>query len=230
MRSYLRYWHETFALPVLPREHLATLVRFAEPEAFDAAIARGQGTLVVLSHSANWDTAGAWLAMTQRPFTTVAERVRPASLYERFVEHRRSFGIEVLAADGGHQVLAVLAQRLRDGRTVCLLADRVIGNASGVPVRFFDEPAHMPGGPASLALRTGCSLVAIHLHYDGDSIVARAEAIDSVSNLPEDREGRIHAVTQRMADSFERAIAEHPTDWHMLQPLWDADRTSVGPA
>ena len=227
MRSYLRYWHEMFALSALPKDQLASLVRFTDRTALDEAIARGAGTLVVLSHSANWDTAGAWLAVTQQPFTTVAERVRPDALYDRFVAHRRSFGIEVLAADGGHQVLARLAQRLRDGKTVCLLADRVIGTAQGVPVSFFGEAAHMPGGPASLALRTGCSLVAIHLHYDGSVIVARSEAIDTAADLPEDREGRIHVITQRMATAFEGAIAEHPTDWHMLQPLWDADLSTT---
>ena len=30
-------------------------------------------------------------------------------------------------------------------------------------------------------------------------------------------------MTQQVADVFGPAIAEHPADWHMLQPLWLAD-------
>ena len=30
-------------------------------------------------------------------------------------------------------------------------------------------------------------------------------------------------MTQQVADVFGAAIAEHPADWHMLQPLWLAD-------
>ncbi len=28
------------------------------------------------------------------------------------------------------------------------------------------------------------------------------------------------ALTQRMADEFERSIAAAPSDWHMFQPAW----------
>jgi lauroyl/myristoyl acyltransferase len=27
--------------------------------------------------------------------------------------------------------------------------------------------------------------------------------------------------------AFEADISEHPTDWHMLQPIWVADNTSA---
>jgi KDO2-lipid IV(A) lauroyltransferase len=30
-------------------------------------------------------------------------------------------------------------------------------------------------------------------------------------------------MTQALADAFAESIAEHPTDWHMLQRLWLAD-------
>jgi KDO2-lipid IV(A) lauroyltransferase len=32
--------------------------------------------------------------------------------------------------------------------------------------------------------------------------------------------GGLEAATQALADRFAADIAEHPADWHMLQPLW----------
>jgi KDO2-lipid IV(A) lauroyltransferase len=52
--------------------------------------------------------------------------------------------------------MRALAAAARDGRAVCLLADRDL-NRSGVPVTFFGEPARMPAGPALLALLTGAT-------------------------------------------------------------------------
>jgi KDO2-lipid IV(A) lauroyltransferase len=34
----------------------------------------------------------------------------------------------------------------------------------------------------------------------------------------------IVAATQALADVFASDIAAHPLDWHMLQPIWTADR------
>ncbi len=34
------------------------------------------------------------------------------------------------------------------------------------------------------------------------------------------RQEKVAALTQGMAAAFEKGIAEHPEDWHMLQRLW----------
>jgi KDO2-lipid IV(A) lauroyltransferase len=37
----------------------------------------------------------------------------------------------------------------------------------------------------------------------------------------------VTGATQAVADRFAADIAEHPEDWHMLQPLWLADVRAV---
>ena len=111
--------------------------------------------ILSLPHMGNWDHAGAWLAGTGVPFTTVAERLKPESLFERFVEFRESLGMEVIPLTGGEQPpFKILAERLRSGGVLCLLADRDL-TASGIEVEFFGSPARMPAGPAALAVDTG---------------------------------------------------------------------------
>jgi KDO2-lipid IV(A) lauroyltransferase len=168
---------------------------------------------MVLPHSGNWDAAGAWCGLTGVPFTTVAERLKPESLYERFVAFRESLGMEVLPLTGGERPpYEVLAERLEAGGTICLLADRDL-TPRGVDVTFFGATARMPAGPARLALATGANLMPTTLSFVGDS-EWEIRFHDYVP--PTD----LATMAQAVASAFEGAIAQHPADWHMLQKLW----------
>ncbi len=91
-------------------------------------------------------------------FTTVAERLKPESLYNRFIDYRESLGFEMLPLTGGERPpFEVLAERLRDNGLVCLMADRDL-TRTGVQVDFFGEPTRMPAGPAKLAIETGAAI------------------------------------------------------------------------
>jgi KDO2-lipid IV(A) lauroyltransferase len=219
LASYARYWREAFRLPSMDLPALADQLDkvFVGAEHFAAAHAAGRGAVMALPHSGNWDMAGVWLAQNYGTFATVAERLKPESLYDRFIEFREGLGFEVLPLTGGDRPpFEVLAERLRQNTFVCLMADRDL-TRSGVPVEFFGEPTRMPAGPAKLAIETGAPLHPAHIYYDGaDCVVQIDDAIDTSS-------GDVGVIIQALADRFAINIAKHPQDWHMLQPLWLAD-------
>ncbi|MCJ1679521.1 phosphatidylinositol mannoside acyltransferase [Streptomyces sp. APSN-46.1] len=219
MRSYMRYWMESFRLPTMDRRRFGTDVEIADEHILREALAAGRGAIVALPHLANWDLAGAWATgHLGIPFTTVAERLKPESLYDRFVAYRESLGMEVLPHTGGSS-FGTLARRLRSGGLICLVADRDL-SASGVPVDFFGAAARMPAGPALLAQQTGAALLPATLYYgDTPKLYGR---IHPAVPVPRDgtRIEKTAVMTQAMADVFARGIAEHPQDWHMLQRLW----------
>lgn len=222
MRSYMRYWMESFRLSVWSRERVARDVRVEGFEQLRAAMESGRGAVVALPHMGNWDLAGAWVALEGYPFTTVAERLKPEKLFDRFVAFRESLGMEVLALTGGGvNVVGTLARRLREGRLVCLVGDRDLSEA-GIEVSFFGEATRMPAGPAALCQRTGAALLPASLWYDGPLLRARIHP--EVAVPPEgDRKEKTAAMVQAMADIWEQGIREHPEDWHMLQRFWLAD-------
>ena len=228
MRSYLRYWMESFRLPVWGPQQVRERVHIHDLHRLTDALASDRGVLLALPHMANYDLAGAWATTAlETPLTTVAERLRPERLYDRFVAYRASLGMEVLPHTGA-AAFALLARRLRAGGLVALVADRDL-SASGVPVRFFGETARMPAGPAMLAQRTGAVLLPVHLWFD-DSPVMQGRVLPPIEVPTEgDPAARTAAVTQAMADAFAAGIAEHPEDWHMLQPVWLADLDATGP-
>lgn len=222
MRSYMRYWMESFRLPVWSDERVRVSVEIKDIHLLTEGLESGRGVVLALPHMANWDLAGAWLTRGMGvPFTTVVERLKPASLFDRFVEYRESLGMEVLPHTGG-SAFGVLARRLRAGGLVCLVADRDL-SASGVEVTFFGEKTRMPAGPAMLAQQTGALLFPVELHFDGPKLM-RGRVYPAVE-VPETgkRAEKSSVMTQAVADMFAVGIAEHPEDWHMLQRLWLAD-------
>lgn len=219
LASYARYWREAFRLPSMDLKALAAeLADGVEGnEHVVAALEAGRGAVLALPHSGNWDMAGVWLAQTHGTFTTVNERLKPESLYNRFIAYRESLGFEMLPLSGGERPpFEVLAQRLRDNRCVCLMADRDLTRA-GVQVDFFGEPTRMPAGSAKLALETGAALLPAHCWYKPDGWrVDIHPPLDTSS-------GDVAVITQKLAEQFARNIAAHPADWHMMQPQWLAD-------
>ena len=223
MRSYARYWMEVFRLPVISRERvLADTVSNGGEQAAFAQLAAGRGVVFALPHTGNWEVAGAWIiARGAGKFTTVAERLKPESVFLRFLAFRESLGFEVLPATGGNSRFGVLAQRLRAGGMVCLPADRDV-TGGGIEVEFFGQKARMMGGPAALALQTGAALMPAVLWFEG-----RGWGVGIYPEVPVPAEGsrreKIAAMTQRTARDFEAGIAAHPEDWHMLQRVFAED-------
>lgn len=226
MRSYLRYWCDAFRLPDWDRDRVVSSVRVEGEHHLRDNLAAGRGVVAALAHLGNWDHAGAWATLTGAPVVTVAERLRPERLYERFVAYREELGMEILPLTGGSAPVSdVLAQRLRDGRLVPLLADRDL-RASGIEVDLLGERTRIPPGPALLALRTGAALHPVGIHHDDGVLVIRFYDEIAAPASGTTRE-KVVAMTQAVADVLGSAIAEHPQDWHMLQPLWLSDLPPV---
>jgi len=228
LRSYLRYWCDAFRLPDWDRERVVGTVRVEGEHHLRANTgAGGRGVVGALMHMGNWDHAGAWATLTGVEVATVAERLRPERLFERFVAYREGLGMEILPlTGGGGDLLDTLAARLRAGWLVPLLADRDL-RASGIEVDLLGEATRLPPGPAMLALRTGAALHPVSIWHE-DVGLARPRLVirfhDEVAAPPAGRtREKVTTMTQQVADVFGGAIRAHPQDWHMLQPLWLAD-------
>ncbi|HET9142603.1 phosphatidylinositol mannoside acyltransferase [Actinophytocola sp.] len=220
LRSYARYWRETFRLPAMDKEAICRRIDdvFVNKHMMEEALDRGRGLVLALPHTGNWDISGLWLASRFGTFTTVAERLRPESVFRRFAGYRESLGFEILPASGGDVApYRLLIERLRQNRMVCLPADRDLSRR-GVPVTFFGEQTRMPAGPARLAAMTGATLLIVDQTFTEDGWGIGVHTPMTVH----ERE-QIPVVTQKMADAFAADIAAKPEDWHMLQPLWISD-------
>jgi KDO2-lipid IV(A) lauroyltransferase len=215
MRSYMRYWCDTFRFPDWSPQRVRDTVSVTNEHLLIDAIASKTGVIVALPHAGNWDHAGAYFCAKGIHLVTVAERLKPEKLFLKFLGYRQAMGMEVLPLDG--RVLGTLAQRLRQGALVALIADRDLSR-SGINVNFFGGPARMPAGPALLALKTRAPLITAFVSYTESGIhIDFNEVLLPTSGSDE---AKVFETVQRMANYFEEGISKHPEDWHMLQRIW----------
>ncbi|MPQ99196.1 phosphatidylinositol mannoside acyltransferase [Modestobacter sp. I12A-02628] len=220
LASYARYWQEAFRLPVISPRRVVEGTEVVGLEHVLPAAEQGRGIVFALPHSGNWDAAGVWLVdFLGGEFLTVAERVRPESLYDRFVAFRASLGIRVLPLTGGERPSAtVLREWVAAGGSTCLLVDRDLGSG-GLPVTLFGRPATMPGGPGLLAAQTGAALVPVHCSFTpaGWRVVFCPEVVLPTGGR---LRNRVATAMQQVADAFTETIGARPEDWHVLGPIW----------
>ena len=222
--SYADYWYRSLRLPTMGVAELGDRFSIDGYRHLEEARTAGSGTILALPHLGTWEWAGVWLARVQRvPVSAVVERLEPPELFEWFRELRAALGIEVipLGEGAGAQVLRSLA----DGQVVCLLSDRLVGG-SGVDVEFFGETTSLPAGPATLALRSGASLLPVGVYDTPDgchAIVRPPVSVERTGRLRDD----VVRVTVALAAELEWLIGRAPDQWHLVQPNWPTDQTPV---
>ena len=214
--GYGHYWAESAKLPAISPSTIVRRFRICEGlEHLYEARDRGRGTILALPHVGSWEWGGAFLAQIDMPMTAVAEVLEPAALFEWFRAKREALGIRVEPLDehAGGNLLA----HLRGGGLVGLLCDRDIQN-NGIEVEFFGERVTVPAGPATLALRTGATLMAAACYSgpgrDHFAVVTPPIAAERLGRLREDVTRVTQAVTYELEDLIRRA----PEQWHVLQP------------
>jgi lauroyl/myristoyl acyltransferase len=221
--EYGHYWIDGARLPYTGTDEIRHrwILGPGSEENLRAAQVQNRAMVMALPHVGSWEWGGAWLALEGMPMTAVMERLEPERLFEWFVDQRRQMGLTAVPLGEGSS--AAVLRALRADALVGLVSDRdLVGN--GVEVEFFGERTTLPGGAATLALRTGAILLPVTV-YSGPG-----NWHTGVVHPPLDatRSGSLRAdvqrLTQELATIFEHDILQHPEQWHLYQPNWPSDR------
>lgn len=214
--SYGQYWAESGKLPAL--RHSTITSRFVIGEGLEHLVAAkglGRGVVIALPHIGSWEWGGSFLATLDMAMTAVAEELEPPELFDWFKQKREAIGIKIEPLDA--HAGTVLLQTLKDGGVVGLLCDRDI-QGNGIEVEFFGERVAIPAGPATLALRTGATLVAAACYAgpgrDHFAVITPPVEAERTGRLRDD----VTRVTQSVARELEGLIRRAPEQWHVLQP------------
>jgi KDO2-lipid IV(A) lauroyltransferase len=216
MRSYLRYWFDTFRLNKWSKSRIIETTFVVRENLLRDPIETKKGCIIALPHAGNWDHAAAYFCSTGIPITAVVERLKPEAIFKKFLAYRQSIGIEAISHR--EKTIPILMERLNQGKLVALVADRDMSR-NGIEVNFLGGIAKMPAGPAILAIKSGSPLVTAYIRYLDEGIEIN---FDETIQLPisGSEEEQIRIITQSMADNFAKRIQDSPVDWHMLQRIW----------
>jgi KDO2-lipid IV(A) lauroyltransferase len=90
--------------------------------------------------------------------------------------------------------------------------------SDGIPVRLFGRWTTLPAGPATLAARTGASILPVsgRRSESGQYVLSHEPRIEVAGADP----ASLQRATQAIADALERAIRAAPDQWHNFKPMW----------
>jgi KDO2-lipid IV(A) lauroyltransferase len=227
MQSYGRYYAEALWVRGSRVDDLKRQTRVEGLERIIEAREEGRGMIYGLPHVGNWEVAAPVAVAEKVPVVAVAENLPNRCITDWFTEMRADFGIEIVLATGGTEVMRALEGALSANKAVALLADRDL-KGRGVEVEFFGERTTLPPGPATLAIRTGAPLFPVASYYEGDNghfVVVRP----AIPVPPEGtRSEKVQQMTQALAREMESLIRAAPDQWHLVQPNWPSDRRGEG--
>ena len=225
---YGRYWMETFRMQDLSSDDLMARFDCEGEEVLRDVHALGRGGVLGTAHIGNWDAGGRWVA-ERWPLTAVAEVLQPKMLFDRFLSHRRSLGLTIIPLIRGADATGQCLEKIREGHYVALVSDRDL-SGSGVSVKMFGRTTKLPPGPAVLSLRARVPLIpaCIYQRPDGGWHAWVMEPIDD--GIEGETPENVAALTQRLAEAFERMIARSPEQWHAFSRMWlEAGRAASTP-
>ena len=124
----------------------------------------GKGVILALPHLGGWEWAAAWMARAGPPTCSRSSSAssRPSCSSGSPTSARRS-GIEVVPL-GPDVVDARCCGRCATTAS-CACCATATSTGDGVEVEFFGERTTLPGGPATLALRTGATLLPAAVYF-----------------------------------------------------------------
>lgn len=220
---YLRTYLEA-ALAPYSAEYLAARLRVDTPETLQVALgagASGDGGRIFLGlHLGAMELPASYAAMHgSTPVVAPMETISQPALQRYIAEARASTGVRLLPLQGAG---AQLAEALRRGEAVAIVADRPVGGVAR-SVELFGAPARLPAGPALLALEHSVPVYLTSVRRVGWGDYAATVIPIPIRGSGEGTRGqRVARFMRDEARLFERVVAASPEQWWTsFFPIWD---------
>ena len=215
MRSMGQGLMETLAIWTRPRARVLRLVQQVHGEThLQAALARGRGVLLAVTHYGNWELLIEFMA-ARGPFSLVYKASEKAGL-ECFLQKARN-GANVQLVPAEATAMRPLMRALQNSEVVGITPDQQPRKGGGEFISFFGRPALTLSLIAKLAQRTGTPVLFAYTERSGDGFDVVFEAEEPALHDP-DLDIALTAMNRRV-----QAIAER--DFRQYQ--WTYKRFSI---
>lgn len=222
-KNFARQLRDVMIYPSMSASELDRRVSIVNPADFECALAQGKGAIIVSAHFGNNDLPSAVMAMHFKPFTLVAETLRPPQLMDHLTKIRAARGVHMFPYETAPR--KILQALKRNEMTAFLLDFGVTHHydITTVPVTFFGEPTDFPAGPAQMALLTGAAILVGHAYVADNEHMYVHTTPPIFVEKGGDRHATIQATMQEIARRMEVFIREHPEQWYVFRPMWNLD-------
>jgi KDO2-lipid IV(A) lauroyltransferase len=221
LKNFFRVFAEVAISLAAATEELGNMVSVLGYEHLNAALAKGNGVILVSAHLGNFFLLGTRLAMSGYPIHVLVNQPRHGRFAELMDQYRLQVLQRTIHARPRREALKQVAKVLRRNEIVIIIADEFRRTGSGIRVPFFGGPVLARRGPVTLALRTGAAVIPAYVIRDHDNklkltIEPEIELIRSERDKSQIRENIL-----RLTEWLERTVHRYPDQWNWMNIKWD---------
>jgi len=214
MRNMAKTMLELLKVPWMSEEDLQHFAHLRDTDNFQQAVDRG-GVIAITGHFGNWELAAASIARLGYQLSVIARDANDQDTANIINRSREMAGERVLPRESVREML----KTLRDGHILGILPDQH-ANRGGIWVPFMGYPACTATGPATLANRTGASIVPTFARRTEDDELD-VYFLPAIA-LPDtgDREADIRRGTELVNEALGEQIMKYPEQWVWMHRRW----------
>jgi Kdo2-lipid IVA lauroyltransferase/acyltransferase len=214
---------EFMAMPHWTHREIEERVELRGTYYLEAALAQGNGALLVTAHYGNWELMATRIARAGYPVNVIARDADDPATNALINWIRGGCGYRVISR---RYATRPSLECLRRNEALGILLDQNT-SAGEIYVDFFGHPAATAPGPAILARRTGAPLIPLfdRRRADGTHVVEFHPPIEWVATG--DREQEVLEITARLTQAIERQIRADPAQWFWIHNRWKTQKGST---
>jgi phosphopantetheine--protein transferase-like protein len=221
---YAHWWHllgEFLRFRWMSPARKAALVRVENVDVLAAALAKGNGVLVLTGHFGNFEVATvaglAGFPEMHGRIHFVRRAIKPRWLDELVTRRFRRAGFGVLGKRGS---LDAILERLGAGNMVVFPFDQHAGPPDGIASEFFGHTAWTFKSLAIIALATNAQVIpaAAWREVDGRHVLRFEEPLPLIES--DNVNDEIRRNTRAYNAALERLVLRHPEQWFWVHRRW----------
>ncbi len=197
---------------------LAKVIGFEELRAqVTRAEASGRGHIMITAHLGSWELCAYYAQKAaSRPLHVLAKPAKRKFLTRFLAGLRARMQVNVLWTDR-KTLLRDMLGALRRGESLGFVMDQKPEGRQGPKVDFLGLPTEFVTGPAAMAIRSGCPVIAIFCVREGSG---RYRLISRTLLSADHGETDEAALTARFAAAIGSAIRAYPEQWTSSYKRW----------
>jgi KDO2-lipid IV(A) lauroyltransferase len=194
-------------IPVTGKEHL------------DAALRKGYGVMLLSAHLGNFFLLGTRLAAEGYAVSVLVNPPKDKQLAQLMDHYRLRIGQRTIRARPRMEALKELAASMRRNEVSVLIADEY-RRGRGISVPLFNRTVIARRGPATVALRTGATIVPACMIRQPDGTLRLAIEPELVLDRSGKGRKQIEDNMVCITQWLERTVRAHPGQWNWMNIRW----------
>jgi len=221
MRALCRSFVDVLRIPYLTDEWINQNVIFDGTENIKKIQQLDSGLFFLSLHLGSGDLGAAVFSQQIRPITIISKRIKNKFLDAFWFGLRKkskSLFIDAHAKNNAFEILAALKKK----RGVIFVLDQFMGKPYGIESQFFGVTTGTAYGLALFAKKTQLPIYPLYTYWDDHNKlhVCVDEAIDLRTELSENNEVILKAMTNKFNQTLEKIITRHPEHWMWVHKRW----------